>query len=293
MDFSTLNQLAAAGESETLEFKTTTGQLPQAGKTLCGFLNKRGGTVVFGIDPQGRPLGQLVTDSTLREIGEILRRLEPAAPITLHRVGVPDSQHELLALEAEPRPDLLPFTFDGRPWERLGTTVAPMSQVRYQELLLARTHSRHRWETMPAEGISLRDLDEKEILRTARTGVASGRLPEYTGYTAVELLDRFGLRAEGKLLNASPCALWPAPTARFPSMPGAYGTFQRSGKNRVSRPTAAPRPCLLAAGRGPPISPPPSTGCWSDPAGSFRTSRRATLSRRSSTGSPRERLLSP
>ena len=203
MDFPALEKLAAVGESETVEFKTTTGQLPQAGKTLCGFLNRSGGTVIFGIDPKGRLLGQLVADSTLREIGELLRRLEPAAPVTLHRVNVPGTDRELLALEAEPRADLVPFIFDGRPWERLGTTVAPMSQVRYQELLLARAHHRHRWETMPAESTSLQDLDDKEILRTARTGVASGRMPEYTGYTPVELLDRFGLRADGRLLNAS------------------------------------------------------------------------------------------
>ena len=35
--------LVAAGESETLEFKKTIGGLGSATKTLCAFLNHRGG----------------------------------------------------------------------------------------------------------------------------------------------------------------------------------------------------------------------------------------------------------
>ena len=40
--------LAASGESETLEFKETTGTRWEATMTLCAFLNQRGGKVLFG-----------------------------------------------------------------------------------------------------------------------------------------------------------------------------------------------------------------------------------------------------
>jgi ATP-dependent DNA helicase RecG len=49
------------GESETLEFKRSTGELKEAMQTLCAFLNGKGGTVLFGIRPDGNPEGQEVT----------------------------------------------------------------------------------------------------------------------------------------------------------------------------------------------------------------------------------------
>lgn len=77
----------------------------------------------------------------------------------------------MVILEAANRPDLVPFAYDGRPYVRLGTNTARMEQARYQELLLARNHTRQRWENRPADGITIEDLDHYEILRTIRRGI--------------------------------------------------------------------------------------------------------------------------
>lgn len=37
------------GESETREFKIGTGQRSEAAKTLCAFLNLKGGTILFDV----------------------------------------------------------------------------------------------------------------------------------------------------------------------------------------------------------------------------------------------------
>lgn len=47
-----ISELVAAGETETLEFKSTTGQRSDAAKTLCAMLNQRGGHVLFGVTPK-------------------------------------------------------------------------------------------------------------------------------------------------------------------------------------------------------------------------------------------------
>ena len=50
--FLTPNQisvLVAPGESETLEFKATTGTRREAAMTVCAFLNQRGGQALFGV----------------------------------------------------------------------------------------------------------------------------------------------------------------------------------------------------------------------------------------------------
>ena len=48
-----LAALAASGESETLEFKETTGTRREAAMTVCAFLNQNGGQVLFGVTPAG------------------------------------------------------------------------------------------------------------------------------------------------------------------------------------------------------------------------------------------------
>lgn len=48
-----ITALAAKGESETLEFKRTTGTRREAASTVCAMLNQRGGHVLFGVTPEG------------------------------------------------------------------------------------------------------------------------------------------------------------------------------------------------------------------------------------------------
>lgn len=203
MRFEDIKRLVSGGESEELEFKSSTGQLNRAVETLCGFLNGRGGRIIFGVTPQGEMVGQQVSEKTQRDIANVIRRLEPPAPVQIEYIDVPDSDRKLVVLHAVPSMETMPFTLDGRPYQRIGTTTSVMPQERYQQLLLDRMHDRRRWENTPAFGVLLEDLDQEEILRTIRTGIAAGRLPETTTTDPSDILDRLGLRVRGELLNAA------------------------------------------------------------------------------------------
>jgi ATP-dependent DNA helicase RecG len=108
-----VQRLAAAGESEDVEFKKSTSQLQRAAETLCGFLNGDGGSVLIGVTPEGQVVGQSVADSTLQAVAALLGRFEPAAPVRIHRVRRGKSG-DVLVLEAPPAYDARPFAFDGR-----------------------------------------------------------------------------------------------------------------------------------------------------------------------------------
>lgn len=54
--------LVASGESETLEFKQTTGTRREATRTVCAMLNHCGGQVLFGVTPEGKVAGQQVSE---------------------------------------------------------------------------------------------------------------------------------------------------------------------------------------------------------------------------------------
>lgn len=58
ISFQDIEALAHKGESDTVEFKKTTGELNSAGKTLCGLLNHNGGHVLIGVTDSKRIVGQ-------------------------------------------------------------------------------------------------------------------------------------------------------------------------------------------------------------------------------------------
>lgn len=202
MDISELKELVSAGESETVEFKKSTAQLRRAAETLCGMLNGNGGRVLIGITPEGRILGQAVSDKTIREVAELLHKFEPQASVVQDLVNVSDNK-AVMVLEAVPNPESRPYAFDGRPYQRIGSTTSTMPQATYQRLLYEREHSRIRWENQPAEAYDIAALDTEEILRTMRLGIAAGRLPESTGNAIPDILERLGLLRDGRPNQAS------------------------------------------------------------------------------------------
>lgn len=201
MTLADVTHLVAQGESDQVEFKKSTGQLKRAAESLCGFLNASGGTVLIGVTPEGKIVGQDVADSTLQDIAATLSKFEPAAPISIERVAL-KPRGEVVVLSAPMAFEARPFVFDGRPYQRVGSTTSVMRQERYQSLLLERAHARNRWENQVASDATLEDVDHEEILRTVRLGVEAGRLPEGTGHDIGDVLDRLCLRRDGQLLNA-------------------------------------------------------------------------------------------
>jgi len=202
MKLDELKRLVSQGESDTVELKKSTAQLRRAAETLCGMLNGSGGVVLLGVAPNGRIVGQEISDKTLREVADILGKFEPPAAINQTRVDI-ENDKEVLVLEAIPNPELRPYVFDSRPYQRVGSTTSVMPQEVYQRLLIERTHSRMRWENQSAQEHSLSDLDHEEILRTVRLGIAAGRLPESTGGDIADILTRLELIKNNRLNNAA------------------------------------------------------------------------------------------
>jgi len=138
----------------------------------------------------------------VQDVAQCLRRFEPPAPIQIERVALPTSDHEVLVLQADAAYETRPFAFDGRSYERVGSTTSVMPQATYQRLLLERAHAKQRWENL-STAVSLEDLEQGEILRTLRLGAAAGRMPASVSADSADVLDRLGLRVRGQVLNAA------------------------------------------------------------------------------------------
>lgn len=191
----------SAGESETQGFKRSTGQRRDAARTLCAMLNHRGGRVFFGIEPDGRIVGQKVSDHTLEEVAEELRAIEPPVFPAIERVALGDGREVLvLSIEVGHSP---PYSLRGQAFRRVGTTNQALSREEYHRILLERLHADARWELRPAKGWSVADLDHSEIRRTLEAGIHAGRIEEPDTRDPLEILRGLGLMKEGELLRAA------------------------------------------------------------------------------------------
>lgn len=197
-----LAQLIAKGESATLELKRSTGEMREAMQTLCAFANGKGGRVIIGVKPNGELVGQQVSDQTFHEIAAQRDRFEPPIEFEVESTEVAPGRNVLVLAVAGAR-DSVPFTFDGRAFERVGNTTHKMAQERYEALLLERGHSRRRWENQEADELTLRDIDRDEVFRIVGIIRSMGRLSGPVGKSLADALDRLGLRKNGKLLRAA------------------------------------------------------------------------------------------
>lgn len=196
-----LSGWVSRGESETLEFKETTGQRTAAAATLCGMLNHKGGRVLFGVDPRGRIRGQMTTDKTVEGVVQELRHIEPPVFPVIERIPVAAGLEVLVvSVESGRR---RPYTFKGRAYRRVGNTTVEMSREESSRLLLEQLHATTRWENEPAEGWTVADLDGAEIVRTLDEAVRRGRAEEPGTRDPGEILRGFGLLRGSVLLRAA------------------------------------------------------------------------------------------
>lgn len=125
------------GESETLELKGTTGERREAARTICAMLNHRGGRVIFGVEPDGRLIGQMVSDRTVEEVAQELGEIDPPVFPSIERVDFAEGR-QLLTIGFSPTRYVPP--------QRVAQNVTE----RQQRVLLCLSRS--------ADGLALREI---------------------------------------------------------------------------------------------------------------------------------------
>ncbi len=193
--------LAAAGESEAVEFKRSTGERREAARTLCAMLNHRGGRVLFGIEPDGRVVGQQVADHTIEQVAQELREIDPPAFPTIDRVPLEDGREVLVITVATGQNR--PYCYHGQAYRRVGNTSPALSRDEYNRTLLERLHGEQRWENEPVAGWTVDDLDTAEIVRTVEESIRRARSEDPDTRDPLELLRGLGLLHHGQVLRAA------------------------------------------------------------------------------------------
>lgn len=116
-----IKELIEKEESETLEFKKSTSQLDKALKSICAFLNHRGGKVYFGIDKDGKVVGQTISDQTLKSISQKIRlRIKPEGTPEIRVLEI--ERKKIIEVKIK-KGDNKPYYLDGIGYKRVGQKI--------------------------------------------------------------------------------------------------------------------------------------------------------------------------
>lgn len=200
LDRSTVDALAEAGESETVEFKKSTAEHERAAKTVCGMANQRGGVVLFGVGPDGSIPGQQVSERTLERLAQSLDDIRPHPPYTLQQLVI-EGDREVLAIIIDRGADR-PYRHRGVAYIRVGAVTQALTEERAQQITVETRHGSNRWET-EISPLTIKALDETEVARAVRDGVLLGRIPSDASTDTIDALQRFNLLDGGRLTNAT------------------------------------------------------------------------------------------
>ena len=236
MELSAMLALVAEGESQTLELKKSTAEKDRACRTLCAMANGQGGVVVFGVTPAGKAVGQHVTDRTLEELAQEFQGFEPPLFPALERkllVGADGNSLELLWVQVD-KVRHAPVTFRGVPYERVLNTTRMMPRAVYQRVLLESLHGTARWETEPAVGWTVAQLDHAELATTLEEAIRRGRTEDPGTRDPQRTLQGLGLLLKDGQLSRAAVALFcqsGQPLPDFPQLKLRVARFRGTDRN--------------------------------------------------------------
>jgi ATP-dependent DNA helicase RecG len=230
MNLEQVKKIIEQKESTTVEFKTSTKQLKSAFETVFAFLNGKGGTVLLGVKDNGQIVGQEITDNTRQEIAREKKRIEPAPPVDVDYIEV--KENKFVIVIRVNTGNHIPYTYDGRAFQRNESQTDRMSQHLYEQLLIKRGQLNHSWETFIAKNYTINDLDKDEIYLTVMDGIAQKRIPATIAKESTEkILRQLNLTSDKKLKRASVILFGKETESEYPQCWLKMARFQGTDKS--------------------------------------------------------------
>lgn len=184
-------------ETETLEFKKTTGEIPEAMISISAILNKHGiGTIYFGIKPNGDVVGQDVTESSLRDVSRaVYESIKPQIYPAIEDV-IMDGKH---LIRVEFSGESMPYSAYGKYYLRTADEDRAVTPEQLKTFFNANKY-KGQWEKEESTA-SIKQIDKSSINRFRRRAVSSGRMLDGK-YSCTDILKKFNLVCGDRLTNA-------------------------------------------------------------------------------------------
>ncbi|RLE66714.1 MAG: hypothetical protein DRJ47_01730 [Thermoprotei archaeon] len=204
MKFHEISELISLGEGESIEFKSSLGELKEIGETVCAFLNKRGGIVLVGVSDEGRILGVEIGIRTLERLSNFL--LETIKPKPLISINLKAINNKIIILVEVPEGSDKPYFFKGRAFIRVDATNRIMAR---DEILELAKNIRRPFDMLPLEEkVEVEERLVREVVEKAST-YRRMRISYTTLEDVLKKLGVWGKNAQALLFSPDASTMFP------------------------------------------------------------------------------------
>ena len=146
-------------ESELIENKTSLNEWREVVESVAAFATSKGGTVLVGVDPNGKRVGVQIGRTTIEDLANKIKTNTDPPQYPSISVDGPDHSAVIVIL-AEENP-IKPVWAFGRPVKRVGRTNQRLSREEAQRMAEATTG--RTWDALPCLEFHKEDVEKKYV----------------------------------------------------------------------------------------------------------------------------------
>lgn len=168
-------------ENQNIEYKSSWRD--EYLKWICGFANAQGGRLFIGKDDTGNTIGLTDSKSQVETIPNKIRNmLGIICEVDLNI----DNGNEYIEITVQPYS--VPVSLRGRYYFRTGSNNLELTGNSLNEFLLRKAGKT--WDDVIEEEANVDDIDDRSLQLFIADAAKSGRLPDITGLSKTELLEK-------------------------------------------------------------------------------------------------------
>ncbi|MEA3431527.1 MAG: putative DNA binding domain-containing protein [candidate division WOR-3 bacterium] len=154
-----IRKYISQSESETLEFKKSTGEWKELIKTISAFANTRGGHILIGISDKERVQGIRIGKRTVEDLTNKIK--ENTDPKIFPGISVKKIERkEVILIKVEESKFKPVFAFN-RVYKRVGKSTVRVTSEEIRKMALE--NKKIYWDEQICEGAKLEDIDEEKV----------------------------------------------------------------------------------------------------------------------------------
>jgi len=196
-------------ENETLELKKSTSELKEALISIASILNKhQQGELYFGVDRNGKVVGQTVTENTLREVSRaISEHIEPKIFPKVNELVI----ERMPCVHIEFAGNNIPYFAQGRAYIRVGDEDRQLNAKEVERMILDKNKEKMAWDKEVCKEAKISDISQKKLWWFLQKAGKSFDTVENS-------LKKLSLLSQGKILNTAVILFAKNPEKFFPNV---------------------------------------------------------------------------
>lgn len=203
-------------ESQNIEWKQTWRD--EYLKWICGFANAQGGAIYIGKNDAGKVVGIHNSKKLLENLPNKIRdTMGIVCDVNLKTNGA------LEFIEIIVKPYAVPVSYRGRYYYRTGSTKMELTGNALNEFLLKKAGKT--WDDVVEEKATIKDIDANSVQGFINDANVSGRLPNVSGLSTIEVLEKLRVAQNGELKRAAIILFGKDPNQFYPNVKIKIGRF--------------------------------------------------------------------